>query len=463
VLFNSFHYAVFFPTVVVLYYCCPQARRWALLLVASCYFYLAYIPLYLPILFGLIAMDYIGALWIESAPAHKRRFYFVAGMAANLVYLGFFKYSNLLSMLLSGVVHPHQGPPPPLGLTFHTFQSMAYLIEVYCGRFKAERHFGYCATYVLFFPQLVAGPIERPQQLLPQLRETHSFQYDRTVTGLRLILLGLFKKVVLADNLGTYVDAVYAKPQSYLGPDLTLAALCFTLQVYFDFAGYIDIARGSSRVLGIELAESFKFPYFAKSIPEFWRRWNITLSAWFRDYVYVPLTYRRQATPMRHVGAVFVVFVLSGLWHGARWTFLIYGLLHGAYIAGSFLWRSITSRFPFQQFKMWDWLQVAGTFALCNFAFVFVRANTVEDAWYIVRHLSVGWRAPLSPGVPRGFNIYLALTVAMVALEGLGAGTRPKLRFEEWPKPLRWSCYYLALFMIAAYGRYALAFFYEQF
>jgi len=453
-LFNSYHYAVFFPTVVVLYYCCPPSRQWALLLVASSYFYMAYVPLYLPILFGLIAMDYVAALWIESAPAANRRFYFMVSMAVNLAYLGYFKYPNLWSH--------HEAPPPPLGLTFHTFQSMAYLIEVYCGRFKAERHFGYCATYVLFFPQLVAGPIERPQQLLPQLREAHSFQYDRTVTGLRLILLGLFKKVVLADNLGTFVDAVYAKPQSYLGPDLTLAALCFTMQVYFDFSGYIDIARGSSRVLGIELAQSFRFPYLAKSIPEFWRRWNIPLSTWFRDYVYVPLTYRKQLRPTRHLVGVFVVFVLSGLWHGAKWTFLIYGLLHASYITGSFLWRLLAPRFAVQRFKMWGWLQVAGTFALCNFAFVFFRASSVEDAMFIVSHLPAGWQA-LSLSVPRGFHTYVALTVAFMALEGLCAGTQPKLRFEAWPRPLRWSCYYLALFMIAVFGRYALAFVYERF
>src|SRR5262245_25802672 len=297
-LFNSLQFCVFFFVVTSLFFVLPHRWRWLLLLIASCYFYMAFIPVYILILGFTIVIDYIAGILIEDAQGKKRKFLLIASLIANVGVLFVFKYFNFLAnsftdlaTALSGQQVAHIGLRIilPIGLSFHTFQSMSYTIEVYRGNQKAERHFGIYALYVMFYPQLVAGPIERPQNLLPQFRQNHNFDYQRVTSGLRLMAWGLFKKTVVADRLALFVNKIYAEPGSFDGPVLLLATLFFAFQIYCDFSGYSEIAIGSARVMGFNLMQNFDRPYHARSISEFWRRWHISLSTWFRDYLYFPL------------------------------------------------------------------------------------------------------------------------------------------------------------------------------
>jgi len=336
VLFNSLHFALFFPVVTTLYFLLPHRHRLWMLLLASCYFYMALVPKYILILFFLIAVDYTAGLLIERAPPEKRRLYLLCSLLANVLVLSIFKYFNFINANVGGVIEalggrwslPNLNIILPIGLSFHTFQSISYVIEVYRGRQKAERNLGKYALYVLFYPQLVAGPIERPQNLLHQFDEPHRFDYARVTDGLKLMVWGLFKKVVIADRLAVAVDLVYNNPTSYSGWPLVVATYFFAIQIYCDFSGYTDMARGAAQVMGFRMMENFRAPYLATSIGEFWRRWHISLSSWFRDYVYIPMG-GNQVPRWRWYANLMAVFLLSGLWHGASWTFVIWGGLHG--------------------------------------------------------------------------------------------------------------------------------------
>jgi len=263
---------------------------------------------------------------------------------------------------------------------------MSYTIEVYRGKFPPERHFGYYALYVMFYPQLVAGPIERPQNVLPQLRaiERVKFRHDLLVSGMQLILWGLVKKVVIADRLAIMVNEVYDHASSYTGFSYVVATLFFGIQIYCDFSGYSDIALGSSRVLGVHLMKNFDTPYFSSTISEFWRRWHISLSTWFRDYVYIPLGGNRVGEFLRNWN-LFIVFLISGFWHGASWNFVIWGAIHGCYlISGNYLQKW----FPFLVRR--NFLNISATFLMVNFAWIFFRAPSFNEAWHIVTNLGHG-------------------------------------------------------------------------
>src|SRR5678810_23272 len=296
-LFNSFTFLMFFPIVVAVYFAIPHRFRWAWLLAASCYFYMAFIPVYILILFFTIAVDYAAGILIEDAEGKRRKLFLLMSIVANVGVLAIFKYFNFLNAnarAIAEVFHWPYGVPAlsiilPIGLSFHTFQAMSYTIEVYRGRHKAERNPGIFALYVMFFPQLVAGPIERPQNLLLQFYERHEFDYDRVADGLRRMAWGLFMKVVIADRLSNYVNPVYNSPYSYDGLTLVVATVFFALQIYCDFAGYSHVAIGTAEVMGFRLMQNFNRPYLSRSISEFWSRWHISLSTWFRDYVYIPL------------------------------------------------------------------------------------------------------------------------------------------------------------------------------
>jgi D-alanyl-lipoteichoic acid acyltransferase DltB (MBOAT superfamily) len=331
VLFNSAEFALFFPVVVFLYFAVQSRHRWALLLAASCVFYMAAIPAYILILAFTIGTDYVAGLLIERARGRWRAVWLAASVAANLGVLFFFKYYDFavgsagpLARMLGMPVPSPLNLILPIGLSFHTFQALSYTIEVYRGRYPAERHLGIFALYVMFFPQLVAGPIERPAHLLPQFREDHRFDPAKARDGLRLMAWGLLKKVVIADRLAIITNQVFLAPTTYAGPHLTLATLAFAYQIYCDFSGYTDIARGSARVIGFELRRNFNSPYAAASVQEFWRRWHMSLSTWFRDYVYIPLGGSRQGDARRDRNVI-VTFLASALWHGANWTFLVWG------------------------------------------------------------------------------------------------------------------------------------------
>jgi len=337
-LFNSIEFILFFPIVTILFYLLPHNYRWLMLLGASCVFYMWFIPKYIFILLITIAIDYTAGILMEQwegDPSRRKKCLIVSVISTCLV-LFVFKYLNFCSanfVALAqhfGWAHPNKilHIALPIGLSFHTFQSLSYVIEVYRGNQKAEHHFGYYALYVMFYPQLVTGPIERPQHLLRQLHEEKTLQYDNIANGLRLILFGLFLKMVVADNLGQYVDLIYAEPAKYSSLDILLGMVFYSFQIYGDFFGYSTIALGCALTMGYTLMDNFKAPYQAESIQEFWRRWHISLSTWFRDYLYIPLGGNRVAIPRWALNTL-IVFTVCGIWHGANWTFMIWGLAYG--------------------------------------------------------------------------------------------------------------------------------------
>ncbi|HEY8933858.1 MAG TPA: MBOAT family O-acyltransferase [Cyclobacteriaceae bacterium] len=327
---------------------------------------------------------------IEGSFGKRRKLYLSLSIIANVLVLAIFKYYNFfidnVNELLGALeltVHelPYLKIILPIGLSFHTFQAMSYTIEVYRGNVKPERHLGYYSLYVMFYPQLVAGPIERPQNILPQLHEYHAYDHSKLVSGLRLMLWGLFKKVVIADRLGVIVDEVFNHTNQYTGLAYIVATICFGIQIYCDFSGYSDIAIGSSRTMGIELMTNFKRPYFSFTVSEFWRRWHISLSTWFRDYVYIPLGGSRVSALRRQIN-LFIVFLISGFWHGASWNFVIWGGLHGTFLMAG---NVVNERVPF--FKQRNVVNLMLTFVLVNVAWIFFRAGTFSSAMHIVTHL----------------------------------------------------------------------------
>jgi alginate O-acetyltransferase complex protein AlgI len=352
-LFNSLQFVFFFPAVVALYFATPHRFRWVLLLAASYYFYAAWRPEYLVLIFASTVVDYLAGRGMgRFEGARIRKALLFASVATNLGILFGFKYLSFFNESVRAVLNQFNifyGTPAldillPVGISFYTFQSLSYTIDVYRGVTPPQRHFGIFALYVSFFPQLVAGPIERSYRLMPQFFEHRGFHPDAFASGLRLMLWGFFMKVVIADRLALYVDPVYGDPGLYGGTTLLVATYLFAFQIFCDFAGYSAIAIGAARVLGYELMENFRRPYFAASIREFWGRWHISLSTWFRDYVYIPLGGNRVGTTSRWYANIFIVFLVSGLWHGAAWTFVIWGALHGTYLIVSLVTQGMRDR-----------------------------------------------------------------------------------------------------------------------
>jgi alginate O-acetyltransferase complex protein AlgI len=398
-LFNSIHFVFFFIVVTTIYFALAHKFRWIWLLAASCYFYMAFIPIYILILGGTIVIDYFAGIWIENAQGKKRKAFLILSLIANIGVLAVFKYYNFFIDNINSIINPIglENKLPylaiilPIGLSFHTFQAMSYTIEVYRGNQKAERHFGIYALYVMFYPQLVAGPIERPQNLLHQFYEKHEFDYSRIVEGLKLILMGLFMKLVVADRLALYVDAVYNNPSHHEGKTFALATLFFTIQIYCDFAGYSNIAIGAAKVMGFKLMTNFNRPYFSTSISEFWSRWHISLSTWFKDYVYISLGGNKVSIPKWYFN-LFIVFLLSGFWHGANWTFIAWGALNGFYLIFALATKSVrektNSLIGLNSNKLFSQIIKTGiTFVLIGISWVFFRANTIEDALLILKKM----------------------------------------------------------------------------
>jgi D-alanyl-lipoteichoic acid acyltransferase DltB (MBOAT superfamily) len=457
-LFNSTEFAIFFPVVTALYFLVPHKFRWMLLLSASCVFYMAFIPSYIFILAFTIIVDYFAGIQIERSVGTRRKRMLILSIIANVGVLGLFKYFNFVNANLAALagrfalnypVHS-LGILLPIGLSFHTFQAMSYTIEVYRGKQRAERHFGIYALYVMFYPQLVAGPIERPQNLIHQFYERHYFEYQRVSHGLKLMFWGLFKKIVIADRIAAMVNPIYNNPTGYHGLPLLLASYLFAFQIYCDFSGYSDIAIGAAQVMGFRLMQNFNAPYFAKSIDEFWKRWHISLSSWFRDYLYIPLGGNRVSVPRWYFN-LFFVFLVSGLWHGASWTFVIWGALHGSYIIFSNITRNVRSRIA--SFvgidkipRLHNALRMLITFHLVVFGWIFFRARSLQDAWYIITNSFV-WIGNSIPHLNSAFNSEdLAIAIfAIFFLETIHflqrrRGVRAWLSGKPWY--YRWAIYY---------------------
>ncbi|HTB53359.1 MAG TPA: MBOAT family O-acyltransferase [Ferruginibacter sp.] len=394
-LFNSLEFLIFFPLVTLIYFLLPHKYRWLHLLIASCIFYMAFIPVYIFILFFTIIIDYIAGIMIENETGRRRKLFLTASIIANVGVLAVFKYYNFFTINVNHFLHSLHITPNsipllqillPIGLSFHTFQAMSYTIEVYRGNQKAERHFGIYALYVMFYPQLVAGPIERPQNLLHQFREPHPFDSQNLLNGLRLMLWGFFKKMVIADRLSQYTNTVFNQPYGYHYLNLVIATIFFSIQIYCDFSGYSDIAIGAAKTMGFDLMTNFNRPYFSKNIQEFWRKWHISLSTWFKDYVYISLGGNRKGIRRMYFN-VAVVFLLSGFWHGANFTYIVWGALHTIFIFSYMLIERHYSLEKILQKRALIFFTTIFTFSIVSFAWIFFRANTISDALLICKHI----------------------------------------------------------------------------
>lgn len=347
----------------------------------------------------MITIDYSAALLMDKTKGNLRRLLLATSIIATVTVLFIFKYFDFFatnSTALAQVLNWNYSINTlniilPLGLSFHTFQSLAYVIEVYRRKFKVEKNFGIYALYVMFFPQLVAGPIERPGHLLPQFYPKHNFDYNRVVSGLRLMLFGFFQKVVIADRLAIMADRVYNDPYSFSGYALIFATIAFSFQIFCDFAGYSNIAIGAARVLGFNLVKNFDNPYGSRTVAEFWNRWHMSLFGWFRDYLYIPLGGSRVGK-VRALSNILIVFLVSGLWHGANWTFVAWGGLNGIYLVLRALTRGVQERlavlFGLAKVKqLYNLLQIFITFSLITFSWILFRAKDFSEAGYIITHL----------------------------------------------------------------------------
>lgn len=459
--FNSIEFAIFLPVVVLLFYLLPQRARWFMLLTASCVFYMWFVPKYILILLVTIVIDYLAGILMErnSERPKRKKTFMIISIVSTLTVLFVFKYLGFVTENLTRLCALFGVETDlavniilPIGLSFHTFQSMSYVIEVYRGNQKAEHHFGYYSLYVMFFPQLVTGPIERPGNLLRQLHEEKHFDYDNISKGMRLILFGLFIKMVVADNLGLTVERIYDEPSTYNSWSVMLGAVFYSFQIYCDFFGYSTIALGSAKLMGYDISDNFRSPYLSRSIAEFWHRWHISLSTWFRDYVYIPLGGSRVKFS-RWAFNILVVFVLSGIWHGAAWTFLFWGFAHGLlHIVEKVLKKNAKTLEPQTKVGRWsiDLLNVAKTFILVTLFWVMFRSSDFAQMkemfvamfsnFGVERQVTVDWQSFLYLGLFVLSDIVLRNT-----------------RFDRWcdgkPLVLRWLIYAMLVFMIVVCSR----------
>lgn len=433
--FNSIAFVIFYPLVLLLYFFLPRRARLPLLLAASYFFYMYYQPSLIFLILGTTAVSWFAAWGIErSRSLALRRLLLALTLIVCLGTLFFYKYFDFLMGSIVGLVRYFGGTASPIvlslvlpvGISFYTFQTLSYVIDVYRGRIPHEKNFLYYALFVSFFPQLVAGPIERPENLLPQLKEKHTFRQEDAIHGAKYILLGYFKKICVADLLAETVNLVYNAPEDATPLGILIATALFAVQIYCDFSGYTDIAIGISRVMGIRLMLNFDHPYRARTIREFWSRWHISLSSWFKDYLYIPLGGSRCAK-WRHLLNLMIVFAVSGLWHGANVTFVVWGLLHGVYqVVGQLTKRpraALRARLGIsEQSRGLHIFQTLCTTLLVGFAWLFFRANSMSDAVTLLGKVFDGaaWQIPFSLEAHLGLSLVSLLTLAVtLALLGL--------------------------------------------
>jgi len=484
-LFNSLEYLVFFPVVTLVYFLAPTLRvRNILLLIASYYFYMQYKPEYGLLMLFSSFVNYYSGLRIANAKNKRGKQLWVAISAfSTLGVLFFFKYFNFfntnVARLLSFFGVSYQplsiNVLLPVGISFYTFQALSYSIDVYRGALQAERDFFDFALYVSFFPQLVAGPIERSPNLLHQLKVHHEFDTQRAASGLRIMVWGFFKKIVVADRLAVIVETVYNNPSGYNGVYYIIATVAFAFQIYCDFSGYSDIAIGSARIMGIDLMKNFERPYFSKSVTEFWRRWHISLSSWFRDYLYFPLGGNRKGY-FRTILNLFIIFLVSGLWHGASWTFVIWGALNGvAVVIEKVL--GIGKRAGKKEYMEQKALEnrqkpvllrlvnnISGiipmllTFTFTCFTWVFFRARTVGEAFYMLPRFLQGFdtfdlQKLLNNRIILGLDYWefftaIGAVLLLICVELLQSVISPSRILAKMPAPLRIVIYAFSLSIV---------------
>ena len=480
-LFNSMTFAVFLTAVFILYHIVPVRLRWIFLLAASYVFYMNLHVAYGLLLLFTTALTYFLALGLEKAPdrAGKKRC-LLGGVLPLVGILLVFKLGAPVIDRLNALAEAGRLSMHPLtikillpaGVSFYFFQSMGYLIDVYRGKSKAERHFGYYALFVSFFPQLLAGPIGRVDSLLPQLKKERSFDYENVTYGLKLMAWGYFKKLVIADVFATVVDKVYNNPYSYVGLVFIITTVMFAIEIYCDFSGYSDIAIGCARLFGVELASNFRNPYLSFSIREFWSRWHISLSTWFRDYVYIPLGGSR-AGRFRHCLNLFLTFLVSGFWHGSSLTFLFWGGIHGVLqILETFIYPK--TRGGVSVIRKKHWWQLPLTFIVLCFTWIFFRANTIQDAFWIISRLFWDIGRPLNYlktaviclDMPYLSMFGMALSAAALFVWDLLSLKQDVIKLISRQRGLvRWPLYVLLLVAIALFSHKGIAteFIYFQF
>ncbi len=487
-LFNSFDFLLFFPAVTLVYFVIPHKVRYLWLLVASYYFYMSWNPKYAVLIATSTVITFLSGILIEKAKTVNAKKWCVAGsFVSNLAILFFFKYFNFASDLLEATITrlgisydvPSLSLLLPVGISFYTFQALSYTLDVYRGDLKAEKNIAKYALFVSFFPQLVAGPIERSKNLLPQFNEVHNFDFDRMKSGLQLMLWGLFQKMIIADRSAIFVNEVYNNIGAYNGIVIFFATVLFAFQIYCDFAGYSNIAIGAARVMGFKLMQNFNSPYFAISIPDFWKRWHISLTSWFRDYLYIPLGGNRKGTFRKYLNTA-IVFVVSGLWHGARLNFVAWGIIHAVFQVASLLTekkrKNLRDRFvPRKLVGIYKFLRILMTFGLTTFAWIFFRANNLTDAFNVIRIMLTQTPVfgvisnmtqpydlitiyetyfPVAVFTIREVVLVAICIVVMFAVEYIRIHGGVANRFERLPFFIRWPILYIFMFLIIIFGVY---------
>ena len=483
-LFNSIEFLIFFPLVCIFYFVLPHRVRYIYLLACSYFFYMCWNPKYALLMLTSTAITYLSGILIdgcdkisdEHAGTFRKKVFVALSFASNLSILFFFKYFGfvtdavvrLLSLVNIQVVAPTFDVILPVGISFYTFQALSYTMDVYRKDIYAERNFFKYALFVSFFPQLVAGPIERSKNLLIQINEKHTFSFERMKRGLLLMLFGYFQKVVLSSYLAMVVDSVYNNYQDRTGSQLIVATVCFAFQIYCDFGGYSNIAIGAAQVMGFRIMENFNTPYFSRSVAEFWRRWHISLSTWFRDYLYIPLGGNRKGKRRKHFNLM-VVFLLSGLWHGANWHFVAWGGINGIFqVIGENL-MPVRKRI-YQKLKIDEnstlvkCYKTIITFILIDFSWIFFRADSFKKSLKIIMRMvkfwTPGWIARSDNLANMGLDRSTAgiLLVAMAILVVSDILKYRNVRVREWicsrKLPLRWAIYYVSIMFVLIFGVY---------
>lgn len=481
-LFNSLSFAIFSPIVFIIHWFLLSKtikRHNFILLVASYFFYACYDWRFLGLLIFSTLVDYFAAIKIENTENnHQRKLWLYGSISINLGILAVFKYYNffiasttnaLLSLGLN--LHPTLlSIVLPIGISFYTFHGLSYIIDVYKTKIKAEKDWITYSLFVAFFPLLVAGPIERASHLLPQLKKKRTFNYTQATDGLRQMLWGFVKKIVIADQCAKYANVIFSNTFDQSGSNLLLGSILFAFQIYGDFSGYSDIAIGTAKLFGIELLQNFSFPYFSRNIAEFWRRWHISLTSWFKDYVYIPLGGSHVSTWLK-IRNTLIVFIISAFWHGANWTFLAWGVIHVLYFLPLLLTQNnrqylqiVASNSKLPSLK--ELVQMLITFTLVTFAWIFFRANNISQAWHAVTEICSHslFTMPDFEGI-RKLPVTTVLLIAFIIVEWIGR--RNKYAIEQITtiksRPLRWMIYYTLIFVILFLGDEAVDFIYFQF
>ena len=467
-LFNSISFAIFLPIIFVLYWFFTNKSlklQNLLLLVASFYFYSCWDWRFVFLLLFSILLDYFSGIKMENSKnSNERKFWLWLSIGINLGFLGFFKYYNFFAENFAEMlqnfglkVNPWTLKVIlPVGISFYTFHGLSYVLDIYFKRIKAERNFVEYAVFVSFFPLLVAGPIERATHLLPQIKVKREFSYEKAVDGMRQILWGLFKKMVIADNCAVFANQIFANSATASGSELVLGALFFTFQIYGDFSGYSDIALGTARLFGIDLLRNFAFPYFSRDIAEFWRRWHISLSSWFRDYLYIPLGGSKGGNWMR-IRNTFAIFLVSGFWHGANWTFIIWGFLNALFIMPSIILKTNRNNLEIVAMNklipsLRDVFNILLTFSLTVFAWIFFRAESVHHA---IEYIVGIFNASLFtiPDVKTAAYATLILIAFFMLIEWIGREHQFALQdfLVKKPRFIRWLFYGFIILLIGLF------------